>query len=311
MYKLIRLYNRNRKKILIFVLIIAFFFLILRVLDTFEKNKTNKVLTTNTISEQKNVSNSVVSSKSLVSGVELDSKTIEKNTKIIEEFIEYCKKDDIDKAYNLISRSCKEQLYPTKDTFKDNYIFAMFQNKNFLYTIENWYNNTYKINITENILSTGKEANYSKQDYITVIEDDDEKKININNFIEEIKINSEYEIKKVKIKIESQYQYMDYTIFTLEIYNGNDTSISLDNFEDINNIYCMDTNNSKYYAYTHEISKEQLEILPRSTKKLKIKFYSKNILTKTINKIAFKNVILNYGISGYEKKTEYIIKFRN
>lgn len=311
MYKLIRFYNQNRRKILIIILIITFLFLVLRVANSVVKNKNSRIYIDDTIEKQEIISNSVVSNKSLVSGSELDSKAISKQTTIIDEYIRFCKQGNIDNAYNLISESCKEQLYQTKDIFKEQYLDIIFSNKDILYTIENWYNDTYKINITENILATGRTANYSKQDYITIIEEDGKQKLNINSFVGETKINNEEEIKKVKIKVESQYQYMDYTIFTLEFYNGNDTTVVLDDLENINDIYILDRDNSKYYLYTHEITNDQLKISPLSTKKIKLKFYSKNILTKTINRIAFKNVILNYGISGYEEKTEYIIKIRN
>lgn len=311
MYRLIRFYNQNRRKILITILIITFLFVILRLLNSIEKYKVNRNMTLNTTEEKEPISKSIVSDKSAVSGEELDSKTISKETDVINDFIKYCKKNDINNAYNLVSKACKEQLFNTKEIFKEKYLDIYFYNKDILYTIENWYNTTYRINITENILSTGKEAKYSKQDYITIIEEDEDLKLSINGFIGETKINEEEEINKVKVKVESQYQYMDYTIFTLEFYNGNDTTVVLDNLDNINNIYILDRDNSKYYLYTHEITNDQLKILPHNIRKIKLKFYSKNILSKTITRIAFKNVILNYGISGYEEKTEYIIKIRN
>ena len=311
MYRLIRFYNRNRKKILIIILIIAFLFAILRVANSLEKNKVEKTAQVNITKEQETISNSVTSNKSLISGTTLDSKTIAKDTAIIEEFLKYCQQYNIDNAYNLISNDCKEQLFETKESFKENYLDIIFNNKDVLYTIENWYDYTYKINITDNILSTGKAVNYSKQDYITIVQENEEQKLNINKYIGETKINHKEQVNNVKIEVQSQYQYMDYIIYSLEINNNNEYSILLDNLEKIDDTFILDQNEAKYYLYTHEIKDNQLLISPQRTKKIKLKFYSKNILSKTINRIAFKNVILNYGKLGAEEKTEYIIKFRN
>lgn len=306
MYRLMRFYNRNRRKILIFILIIAFLFLILRVVNEFEKNKSNNIYTNNTTETEK-LSNSVNSNKSLITGEKLDSKKISKNTEIIDKFLKLCKKHDIDNSYQLISNSCKEQLFNTKESFKENYIDIMFDKKDGLYTIENWYNDTYKINITENILSTGKENNYSKQDYITIVEEDGIIKLNINSFVGKTELKGEKELRSINIKIKNKLQYMNYTIFEIEVTNNNEESILLDSLENINDTYIQDYNKTKYYLYTHEISKDDLLIPQRSTKKLTLKFYSKNILSKTIDILVFKNVILNYGIAGYEQKYEYSI----
>ncbi len=305
MYRLMRFYNQNRKVIIKAILIIALFFIVLMILNN---NAKNKKITPKTNSDiEKIVSNNIPTEKSLVTGEEINSKELNEDAKLIEIFLNYCISNNIEKAYSCISESCKEQQFRTIDDFNAIYVELFFNNRNVLYTIENWYDNTYKVNIKENVLITGKNTDYNKQDYITIINENGQKLLNVNGFINQTQINKEKTSDNMNIKIFDMFQYMDYTVLNIEIQNNSEAQILLDDLENIKSIYIQDNNDAKYYLYTHEIAKNELLIFSKQSKKLTLKFYSKYISTKRINKIVFSNVYINYRTQTAEQKKQYSI----
>ena len=79
-------------------------------------------------------------------------------TEIVESFIDYCKKGQIEKAYELISEDCKKNMYPTINDFRIKYINEMFI-KNYDISVEYTDNNIYKIIFKQDILEAGSEKN--------------------------------------------------------------------------------------------------------------------------------------------------------
>ena len=51
------------------------------------------------------------------------------NKKLVEQFLEYCKNNKIEEAYNLISDECKKEKYKTLADFKTNYYNKIFNKK--------------------------------------------------------------------------------------------------------------------------------------------------------------------------------------
>ena len=60
-------------------------------------------------------------------------------------------------------------------------------------------------------------------------------------------------------------------------------------------MYLEDKNGIKYYAYKHEISEAELNLLSKETKKINIKYYNKYSSSKSINSIVFSRIILNHA----------------
>lgn len=302
MYKLFRFYNQNRKAIIIIVLIIVFFFIILRTANDYSSRQKGSIA--QQTESYENVPDSVSSNKSALTGSTVYSKQLVENTEIIDKFLNYCKTNDISKAYDLVSNDCKDQLFKTIEDFKKRYVDIVLGGIDKVYTIENYYSNIYKVNFTENSLLTGKKSNYSSQEFIAIVKENSEDKLNINGLISVKEINKESEICDVKIKINKQYQYMDYTMVSISVTNNNSGSILLDNLEDINGIYIKDTNSSKYGLYSHEFLKEDLKVLKEETKQINLKFFSKYISSRKINEIVFNNIILNYDNEKYKREIQ-------
>ena len=102
--------------------------------------------------------------------------------KIIDNFVTYCNNGEIEEAYNLLSEECKEELFPDLETFKNNYHSKIFTDYK-MYNLMAWINSdncfTYKVEITEDILTTGGASELNIEDYYTIVKNNNEYKLNI------------------------------------------------------------------------------------------------------------------------------------
>lgn len=97
----------------------------------------------------------------------------------IKKFIDYCNSGETEKAYNMLTDKCKEDMYPSLQNFVDNYYTNKFStSKNYIITKINAY--VYKVDLKECSVNTGKLSEYSIQDFIIV----QDNKLNINEDIE-------------------------------------------------------------------------------------------------------------------------------
>lgn len=300
MYKLIRFYNQNRKKIFKIILIIVFIIGIIQLLNWLAKINNNKEIQNNVI-ENSSMTNTdsqkeLISNKSVVSGEKISDYKLEKDTDVIEKFFTYCNDKELENAYGLLTDECKEEMFSTIDEFKDIYYMPIFNGRSKVYTLENWVNSTYKIEINDDVLATGKyEKDNTVIDYITVKENDDgEYRLNINKYIGNNNLNKETEKNDIKVKVISSKVYTDYTIYTFEVENDSNRTILLDDLSDIDTMYLETNNGVKYSSYSHELTQEQLKIGISEKKKISIKYYSKYVSTKKIDKVVFSKVISDY-----------------
>lgn len=305
MYKLIRFYNQNRKKIFKIILIIVFLFGILQLLNFFAKTKNDNDIEGNVVIQSNNqYSNSVISNKSAVSGKNVSNAKLNDDTKVIKNFFDYCNNGNIDDAYNLLTDECKEEMYPTIEDFKNIYYLYVFDGKKKSYSMENWSGDIYQVKITGDILETGKLDNAeTKQDYITVI---DNSKLNINGYVGRKNKDKITEYKDIKVKVESIDTYMDYEIYNLSVENNTDKTIMMDTSDDTQSVYLLDSKNMKYYFYGNEVIQNKLIIQSKFSNNLKIKFSNSYSSSRNINKLVFSKVVLNYEeYNEIKDKTEY------
>lgn len=298
MHNLIRFYNQNRKKIWMVILVIVLVIIVLQLLDMYYKKKEGDAIITNVIasSNYTNQSKEVVSEKSAVTGQKVSKSKLQSETEIIKEFIEACNNQDVNLAYNLLTDECKDAMFKSEQDFINIYYKTVFNGEQKIYTIENWVNDTYKVKISEDLMATGEYDNSNViQDYITVKEnEDDEYKLNINNFIGREEINRTIESNKIKIDVKKVDVYMDYSTYTFDIKNNSYRTVLLDDFVNIDTMYLEDSKGVKYSAYTHEISLENLKLGIEQEKTVDIKYYSKYSSTKKISKIIFSKVITDF-----------------
>lgn len=290
MNNVVRYYNQNRREIFIIIVIILLIIVLLRAVDyKLAQNKKKEVN-----NEQVNVMTEDINKndkKSIISGKKNEVSGNE-DIKIIKKFIQYCNDGDTQCAYDLLSDDCKKEVFPTIEYFVNNYYnnnFKMSQIAN----IKNWINTTYKVDLKENNIYTGNTDGASIQDFITVVKQANENKLNINNYIGKQSINKENNIHNMDIKVTEKNIYMSDEVYTFEIKNNNNYKVILDNLDTTDGIYISDENKMKYMAYTHELSKERLTLNSKSVITINIKFANSYISNRKISRVTFSKVIIN------------------
>ena len=306
MYNLIRFYNQNRKKIFKVILIIASIIGLIQLLNYFSGKNINIKNESNITNDFNYISSSVMSNKSEISGDTIPKSQLAKASNIIDNFINYCNNGEIEEAYNLLSQDCKNEIYTTLELFKNTYYTQIFNGEKKIYTMQNWMGDTYSVRIKEDILATGKVQDSALQDYITIVEEDNEEKLNINNYIGKKQINETTENENMSITVISKNTYMDYEVYNIQVENNSNKDILLDDKQSTTTIYLEDNNNIKYAAQSYELLNEDLLINEGYTKNLSIKFTNSYSLSRKINYLTFSKIILdNKEYEKYEDKTQY------
>ena len=308
MYNLIRFFNQNRRKIIIIILFIVFLLGIIQLLNYFAKKENNTNNTKNeSISENLITKNEVVSQKSAISGTNISTKSLKKDTDVIGKFIEYCNSKNIEGAYSLLTDECKEVMFPSIEDFNRVYYAHIFNNQTRSYTVENWISSTYKIEYSNDILSTGKIDNdIGLLDYMTVVKSDETYKLNINNYIGRSMPNKITEIRDIAVTINSIDSYMDYEIYNLSVENKSNNTILLDTNDSTKSVYLEDTDGVKHYFYNNEVIQNRLKVQSKMKNTIEIKFMNPYTSGRTIKKLVFSNLVLNYDeYKQMEDKAQY------
>lgn len=281
MHNLRSFYYNNKFKIWGIIAFIVVILFSIRTLNRIAKEqnmqKLNTISNVNTSKNNSSISNNsntfISSSESAVTGDDISKEEIDEVQKIIDQFITYCNKKELENAYNMLSDECKKVLYQDVNKFKTLYYDKAFNGKSKSVGIENWIGNTYKIKINEDIMSTGKISSSSLQDYYTIVQDQNgNKKLNINNFVGTEKINVETNTNNLKINVLYRNIYIDNEEYVLNIENKTNDKVILDSKKDTKSIYVLDKNNIKYYAYSNELLSNLLSIDSGFSTQLTIKF---------------------------------------
>lgn len=299
MRRLIKYFNQNRKKILLIVLVIVFLIILVRVLNYMVK--TNIQEERNSISNVQINKDTSIPDEAIISGEKISEEKASDDKKMIENFVQACNEKDYTKAYNMLTDDCKNIVFSgTMDSFVKNYCDLIFQTPK-TYQLEGWLDKvqgmTYKVTYLEdNILATGgisEGLNY--MDYITVIEENNETKLSIYNFINSYGLSKIESKNNVEIQLNREDVYMDYVIYTVTVTNRNENTILLSNNIDNKQICLLDSNNSEYISYLNEIPQFNLIINKGEKKQFTIKLGKGYSSSTNSEYIRFKNIYLDYN----------------
>lgn len=294
MRKIIRYWNQNRKQIIIVIAIIAFIIIMLNVVNYLFKQINDS--SANNIN-QSNVEERQDPTQSVITGQNVSKDITKENVDIIKKFVDYCNNNETEKAYELLSNECKEEFANNVNTFINNYCRRNFKTKKaynleLMFTEPNSY--TYKTTYYEDdLLATGGASSTNFEDYITIINQDGERKLNINNFIKKQEINKEQTTDEIQITIKSKKVYRSYEQYRISIKNNTGNTISISNGENSEDIYLLDKNDTKYIAFLNEIPIYSLSIKPMRTTELDITFNKMYDTYRTIERVQFNNICLN------------------
>ena len=153
------------------------------------------------------------------------------------------------------------------------------------------------------MLVTGKDntQNYI-QDYLTIVKEDGNYKINVGGFIGKENINKKISKNGISINVLSSYIYMDYQIYDLAISNTTNNNICISSKEQ-NDIYLLDENETKFNALISENTIDDFILKDGEKKNIKIKFNASYRSNLKIKDVVFENVIKDYD--DFKEKDEY------
>lgn len=289
MNRLIKFYNQNRYIIWMAVLIIIAIIALIQILNNFALKRSGLK---NNIDQNANSTNTINKNYSVITGKEVK----EEVSQIIDEFINYCNNQEVEKAYGLLSEECIKTLYPTLEDFTQKYYEKLFINKK-TYLYQSWisYDNkyTYKVDFLDDMLATGTASTSSIIDYYTVVKDNQNYKLNINKFIGITDINKTETKNNITINVNRKKVFMDYETYEIEIKNNSEKEIMLDSLQDTDTVYVENDSKQQYYWTSHEILEEDITIKRAQGKKIDIKFNKEYKPSKEAKKIVFSEIMLN------------------
>ncbi len=304
MNKLVRYWNQNRGKIIMTLAIIAFIIILLQAVKEILNNQEDERELISRVEHTKPI-------QSVITGQVISEETTDENMAIVKQFVEYCNNKKHKEAFAMLTEDCKNEFENDTNNFLKDFYNNVFSVER-TYKLELMYKNgnmyTYKITYYEdNLLATGgSELNKNVEDYITVFKDDNESKVSINGFITKEEINKSQKIGDIEVIINSKKVYRTYETYNITIKNYSGKTILINNCEEPDDICLVGEKGEEYGSFINEIPVELLSLANGYQKNLDIKFSKALNLYRTIEKIKFKNIILDYDAYSQNKETEKI-----
>lgn len=280
MLRKVRLFFYNNKKVILTS--VGVFILIIVIIQVFNYNARRN--SEEELSKQNAQANNIGQSNTaylpsnknpIMSDSEVSEDTLESDTQIIQNFMDYGNSNNIEGAYNLLSQDCKDEMFSTIDRFYNNYFKDVFSEKK-SYDIETWNkdkgNVTYRIKYLNDIMATGSINDEFIEDYFTVITENKEKKLNINQFIRKDEVNKNKSKDGLEISISNLYIYYDYEEYEITFTNNSDKTITIDTKDNTQTVYIKDQNDVEYNWFGNEVPNEYLTLEPGESRTIRIKF---------------------------------------
>ena len=286
--KLRLLYYNNKEKIWVILGICILIYVVIRLINnSIIKNNQENANNIQNISTTKQYTPSTTSP--VITDSTISKNTLEEHTNIIEQFMEYGNSNNVEGAYGLLSQDCKDEMFSTIDRFYNNYFKDVFSEKR-SYDMETWmeYNGnvTYRIKYLNDIMATGTINDEFIEDYFTVIEENGEKKLNINQFIDKFEMDEKGSVQGLDVSIIGRYTYYDYEQYEFVFTNNSEKQITIDSKDDTETVYIKDNNDIEYAWFGNEIPNEYLTLNPGESRTFRIKFnklYNSERIDESVN----------------------------
>lgn len=231
--------------------------------------------------------------------------TVSSNEELIKAFVHFCNKGNIDSAYEMISDSCKETLYPSKEVFISEYYNKYFQDYREIDISQYNAEGTYKVNFLNDMLASGStEQQITNTDYITVLS---KKKIAISGFISSEKTEKIISNQYVRATILRKTLYTDHCDMVVKVDNLISADMYLDNADGNGSIYCIGQNGGKYKINIQNYTEDDLKLTGNESKTITLEF-NKPYNFENVSSILFENIrIVNYEYGDeYNRKNQYV-----
>ena len=273
--KIIDFFKRNRKKIIIGIII----WLIIILINYIIKINRQKIQLPST------------TYKPHVTVMDESKEVPQKYQKSIENLVDtyfnYCNNGEYESAYELITEDCKKANYPTLEGFK-TYVDKIFEGKKKIYNLQSYSivdnKYIYNIRILDDILANGTtDGYYYYEEKIILIEENGQMKLSIAQYIGDQKMNSIVEDEDIKIEVTNKSVDYETECYTIKITNKTKYNMVLaDNTQ--NNEVFLNLDNG---AVREPIGTQIVSIfLPKNcTREYKVtfnKFYDDDAISKSI-----------------------------
>lgn len=209
---------------------------------------------------------------------------------LIEEYVNYCNNNDFDKAYNMLSKDCKEYAYPTYEDFIDHLKIVMYTPKK--YSIQNYSNlddmYIYSISYTDDFLATGltnTEYSYTEEKMAFKENEDGQLEMSVGNFIKHENINLSTENEYLKIDVKDRIVNYATEEYTIRFTNRTNYDIIISDYVEENEI-TLSLSNEVRGAEQHE----DIVLGSNETKDVKIVFSKYVDDNDSSNFINFNNI---------------------
>ena len=139
------------------------------------------------------------------------------------------------------------------------------------------------------------------------MDENNEYKLNINNFISKDEINKEQENSNIVFNIKDVEIYKEYSIYTIKVKNNNANSIKIDSKEKSNTTYIEDNNKIKFLGLLYENLDNDLVINSNEEKEIRIKF---NIIYRddlNLKKMVFSDIVKENSNNNEKKEKVEIL----
>lgn len=295
-----RIWNQNTKKILLILFIILIIFIVIQILNYFAKVSEGEQRQERENELQEYVGHQ--SEQSITSGGTVEKHVDEQVESTIEEFIHFCNEGDTQKAYEMLSNDCKEELYPTLENFTNTYYRRNFNTKK-LFSMQSWVVSslTYKVTLHEDILSTGRVEDSVIEDYYTIVQEDGNWKLNIAGFIQKQDLNQVVQNAEITIQLLNKKTYMEYEEYQINVRNETGKTILLDSMETSSGIYLLGSTGAQYSVYTSELEETKLRVQNNDSNILSLKFGKEYNTNRAVESIHFTDIILD--AESYQQTT--------
>lgn len=299
MRKLIMYLRANKKKILTIIAVLASIIFIVHFMNAVIVNNYQREKSENSISNLPS-REETGPTESIIDDSKISVQTAQENTQIIKQFVEYCNQKDYKNAFSVLSSDCQREVFNDDiNLFIKDYCTKIFQN-NKTYDTELWTagnrSYTYQIKYYDNnLLATGGNSKSKNiEDYITVVDEYGNNRLNINSFILYEKINRTINKDNIEITINSRKIYKTYEKYNLTIKNGLSNTISISTNKSENDICLVDRNGTQYISLLYEIPQHLLNIQPGYQTNIDIRFNKTYNNYRLVDKMRFNSIVLNY-----------------
>lgn len=294
-----RFYSRNKFILWLLIIIVVVFLLFGKAMKK-NRDKSSNSSSNNTTTIVADFNNKIAN--------KTDTEIIESissNEELIKSFIYFCNNKKIDSAYDMISDSCKETLYPTKEVFVSDYYNKYFQGYRDVEISSYNSEGTYRINFLSDMLASGStEQQIVNTDYISVIS---KKKIAISRFISSNKAEKIGSNQYVRANVLRKSTYTDHYDLVVRIDNLISAEMYLDDINENGSIYCIGQDGEKYKVNIQNYTEEDLKLAGNESKTITLEF-DKSYNFENVSELLFENIRINnyeYG-DEYNKKSQYI-----